>query len=90
MLVKIGLDFVNFSVYLYMIMYTLNIAKAIKKISVSDIKDFIFESYYNQIEISNDSSCYSIKRLKRKCLLLLTIKLIQKVPDPRNAKEYFE
>ena len=28
-------------------MYTLNITKAIKMISVNEIRDFIFENYYN-------------------------------------------
>ena len=31
-----------------------------------------------------------MKRLKKKDLLLLAIKLIQKVPDPRNAKEHYQ
>ena len=31
-----------------------------------------------------------MKRLKRKDLLLLANKLIEKVPDPRNAKENYE
>ena len=31
-----------------------------------------------------------MKRLKRKDLLLLANKLIEKVPDPRNAKEHYE
>ena len=31
-----------------------------------------------------------MKRLKRKDLLLLANKLIEKVPDPRNAKEHCE
>ena len=31
-----------------------------------------------------------MKRLKRKYLLLLLNKLIEKVPDPRNAKEPYE
>ena len=31
-------------------MYSLNIAKAIKKMSVNKIRDFIFENYYNIIK----------------------------------------
>ena len=30
-------------------MYTLNIARAIKKMSVNEIRDFIFENYYKRI-----------------------------------------
>ena len=46
-------------------MYTLNFARAIKKISVNEITNFIFENYYNQIGFSKESSYYSMKRLKR-------------------------
>ena len=49
-----------------------------------------FENYYKRIEFSKESSYYSMKRLKRKDLLLLTNKLIEKVPDHRNAKEHYE
>ena len=35
-------------------MYILNIAKAIKKISVNEIKNVIFESYYKRIEFSKE------------------------------------
>ena len=71
-------------------MYTLNIIKAIKKMSVNDIRDFIFENYYKRIGLSKEDSYYSIKCLKRKDLLLLANKLIEKLPDPRNAKEHYE
>ena len=47
-------------------MYILNIAIAIKKMSVNEIKDFIFESYYKRIGFSNEISYYSIKHLKKK------------------------
>ena len=39
-------------------MYTLNIAKAIKKMSGNEIKDFIFENYYKIIGFSKESSYY--------------------------------
>ena len=58
--------------------------------SANDIGDFIFEKYYKRIGFSKESSYYSIKRLKRKDLLLLANKLIEKVPDPHNAKEHYE
>ena len=35
-------------------------------------------------------SYYSMKRLKRKDLSLLATKLIEKIPDPRNAKEHHQ
>ena len=71
-------------------MYTLNIVRAIKKMSINEIRDFIFENYYKQIGFSKESSYYSVKRLKRTDLLLLANKLIEKVPDPQNAIEHYE
>ena len=68
-------------------MYTLNIIKVIKKMSVNEIRDFIFENYYKQIEFSKESIYYSMKRLKRKDLLLLANKLIQKVPERKKEKQ---
>ena len=59
-------------------MYTLNIARAIKKMSVNEIRDFIFENYYKRIGFSKENSYYWMKRLKRKDLLLLAKKLIEK------------
>ena len=44
-------------------MYILNIARAIKKMSTNEIKDFIFENYYKQIEFSKENSYYSMKHL---------------------------
>ena len=58
--------------------------------SINDIRDFIFESYYKRIGFSKESSYYLIKLFKRKDLLFFTHKLIQKVPDPRSAKEHYE
>ena len=69
-------------------MYILNIAKAIKKMSINEIKDFIFGNYYKRIAFSKESSYYSMKSLKKKDLLLLAKKLIEKIPDPRNAKKH--
>ena len=57
-------------------MYTLNIDRAIKKMTPNKIRDFI---YYKRIEFSKESSYYSIKCLKKKyLLLLLKNKLIEK------------
>ena len=47
-------------------MYILNIAKAIKKISINEIKDFIFENYYKRTGFSKESSYYLIKRSKKR------------------------
>ena len=68
----------------------LNIAKAIKKMSVNEVKDFIFENYYQRIGFSKVNRYYSMKLLKKKDLLLLAKKLIEKIPDPRNAEEHYQ
>ena len=57
---------------------------------VNKTRDFIFENYYKRIEFSKENSSYSMKRLKKKDLLLLANKLIEKAPDPRNAKEHYQ
>ena len=58
-------------------MYILNIASAIKNMSVNEIRDFSFEDYYKQIGFSKENSYYSMRRLKKNLLLLAT-KLIKK------------
>ena len=65
-----------------MIMYILNIARAIK----NEFKDF--EKYYKRIGFSEENSCYSMKHLKKK--LFLANKLIEKITDSRNAKEHYQ
>ena len=47
-------------------MYILNTARAIKKIPVNEIRDFIFENYYKRIGFSKKSRFYSMKRLTKK------------------------
>ena len=39
-------------------MYVLYIARAIKKMSVNEIRDFIVEAYYKRIGFSKKSSYY--------------------------------
>ena len=70
-------------------MYILDIARAIKKMSVNEIKDFIFEAYLKQI--SEEHIHYSMKCLEKKQdLSLLANKLIEKIPDPHIAKEHYQ
>ena len=71
-------------------MYILNIARAIKKMSVNEIRDFIFQNYYKRTGFSQENSYYSIKRLKKKYSLFLTNKLIEKILDSYNAKEHYQ
>ena len=58
--------------------------------SVNEMRDFIFENYYKKIGFSKESSYYSIKCLKRKDLLLLANKLMERIPDLRNAEERYQ
>ena len=59
--------------------------------SISEIKDFIFENYFKQIGFSKKENSYSSKKsLNKKGLLSLINKLIKNVPDPRNAKEHYQ
>ena len=58
--------------------------------SINEIKALIFENYYKQIGFSKESSYYSMKRLKRKDLILFANKLIENIPDPRNAKKHYQ
>ena len=67
-------------------MYTINIARAIKEMSVNEIRYFILENYYKWIGFSKESSYYSLKRVKRKNLLLLANKLMGKIPDLHSVK----
>ena len=71
-------------------MYILNIVKATEKMSINEIEDFILKNYYKRIGFSKENTCYSVKRLKRKDLLLLVNKLIEKVLNLRNAKEHYQ
>ena len=51
-------------------MYIQNIARAIKKMTVNEIRDFVFENYYKQIGFSEENSYYSLKHLKYLFLLI--------------------
>ena len=58
-------------------MYILNIASTITKMTVKELRDFLFENYYKQIGISKENSLH-----------ILATKLTEQIPDPSNAKEY--
>ena len=47
-------------------MYILNIASTVKKMSVNEIRDFIFENYYKRIGFSKENCYYSMKHQKTK------------------------
>ena len=47
-------------------MYILNTSRTVKKMSVNEIRHFIFENHYIRIGFSKENSYYSMKRLKKK------------------------
>ena len=49
----------------------------------------LYENYYRQIGFPKENSYYSMKRLKKDLLLLVT-KLREKIPNDSNAKEYYQ
>ena len=71
-------------------MYTLNITAAVKQMSVNKIREFIFENNYKRIGFSKENSYYSMKHFKKKDLLLLANKLIEKISDPCNGKKHYQ
>ena len=52
-------------------MYVLNITKAIKTMSINEVKNFIFENFYKQIGFSKESSYYLMKRLNKKRFIVV-------------------
>ena len=56
-------------------MYILNIDSPRGKMPVNEIRDFIFENYYNQIGFYKENSYYS---MKQKDLLVYATKLAEK------------
>ena len=71
-------------------MYILNIASAIKKMTVNELRDFMFENYYKQIRFVKERNHYSMECLKRKGLLMLATKLIENKVDPCNDKKHYQ
>ena len=50
-------------------MYMINIVKAIKKLSINEIINFIFENYYKRIAFFMENSYCSVKHLKKKIIV---------------------
>ena len=61
-----------------------------KKMSVNDIRDFIHETYHKQIGFSKEDRLSFIETIGKNDLLMFATKLIEKVPDPHNAKQHYE
>ena len=56
-----------FFAFLYRIMYALNYASVVKKMSVNEIRDLVYENYFKQIGFHKENSYYSMRRLKKNC-----------------------
>ena len=65
-------------------MYVLNISSAIKTISVNEMRDFILETILNELDFLRKTVIIQ-RKVRKKDLLLLAIKLIEKLPDPHNT-----
>ena len=59
------------------IMYILNIVSAIK-LTINELRDFIFENYYRQFGFARENSYYSMKHQKKKDQQLFATKLTEK------------
>ena len=46
-------------------MYILDIARTIKKMSINEIGEFVFENYYKRIEFPKENSFLSINNQKK-------------------------
>ena len=72
-------------------MYILNITKAIKKFSVNEITDFIFETYYKRIGFSKKICHYSMKWWEKKRFVVACKQIYsKKIPHSRNSKEHYQ
>ena len=83
-------------------MYDLNIASAIKKMTINELRYFIFESYYKRIGFARENnykcigfarenSYYSLlfnETSEEKGFIIVCDKSNKKIPDPSNVKEY--
>ena len=71
-------------------MHNLNNVSAIKKITIREPKDFIYENYYRRMGFARENRYYSMKYRNKKDLQLFATKVTQKkIPDSGNAKERY-
>ena len=69
-------------------MYILNIASAIKKMPVNELRKLWKLLWANWI--CKRKKLLFNETFEKTDLLLLTTKLIEKIPNPRNAKEHYQ
>ena len=71
-------------------MYILKILSAIKKNENQRTQRLYIWNNYRWVVFSKENSYYSMKHQKRKDLLLLTTKLIEKIPYATNARQQYQ
>ena len=76
-------------VFSYIIMYILNIARAIKKMSVNEIRDFIFKNYYKELDFLKKTVIIQWNAWK-KWFISASKQIKRKIADPRNVKEHYQ
>ena len=59
-----------------------------KRMTIKQFRDFIFESYYRRIGFTKENSYYSMKHQKKKRFIIICNQIIKKT-DPGTAKEYY-
>ena len=59
-------------------------------ITIKEFKYFIFKNYYRKISKKKANRYYPIKHKNKKNLLLIATKLIKKILDPTNNKQYHQ
>ena len=58
-----------------------------KRMTIKQFRDFIFESYYRRIGFTKENSYYSMKHQKKRFIIICN-QIIKKT-DPGTAKEYY-
>ena len=56
--------------------------------TVNELRDFVFKNIINELDLFKKAVIIQLNVWK-KGLLLLATKLIEKIVDPSNAKEYY-
>ena len=82
----------NFLSFLFsnILLNIINVASAIKRISVNEIRDFVFENYYKQIRFSKKTVIIQWNISNRcKYILLFVYKLKEKISGPCKTKECY-
>ena len=74
----------------YVMMYNLKKTCLIRKVTIEEFEDFILKNRYRKIEFPEENSYHSMKHQKKKDFLLLATKLIEKISDATNAKQYYQ